>query len=129
MPIIDFTIDGRCSNCGACCTEFIPLTEKEIKSIKQYIKDNNIKPYPLEGPDGIYCICPFRDRTNKCCQIYEVRPEICRSFLCRRLEKRLMNEKEKIMKKADYNTEKGNYISLRAIFYADYRLDNIMKLN
>lgn len=82
--ITNFTCDGKCSNCGECCSAFLPLNDIEISSIKKYIKANNIKPFyhtsvlsKLE--DGI---CPFRDNERRICTIYKVRPQICRSFIC-----------------------------------------------
>ena len=42
--VYDFTDNGKCSNCGSCCTCNLPLTEQEIVIIKRYIKQHNIKP-------------------------------------------------------------------------------------
>ena len=32
--LYDFTVDGKCSECGSCCSNFIPISSKEIKQIK-----------------------------------------------------------------------------------------------
>lgn len=82
--ITDFTCNGKCSNCGECCSNFLPLSDVEIKTIKEYVKRHNIKPcnhisVVSKEIDGI---CPFRDNVNKKCLIYKIRPEICRSFIC-----------------------------------------------
>lgn len=42
--IIDCTNNGECSNCGGCCSNFLPVTPKEIESIRQYIECHGIKP-------------------------------------------------------------------------------------
>lgn len=82
--ITDFTCNGKCSNCGECCSNFLPLSDVEIKTIKEYVKKHNIKPcnHTLAVSKEIDGICPFRDSINKRCLIYKVRPEICRSFIC-----------------------------------------------
>ena len=34
----DFSINGKCSMCGECCGAILPVSEKEIKRIKKYVK-------------------------------------------------------------------------------------------
>lgn len=82
--ITDFTCNGKCSNCGECCSNFLPLSENEIKIIKDYVKKHNIKfcKHTSILSNEIDGICPFRDNVNKKCLIYKIRPEICRSFIC-----------------------------------------------
>lgn len=68
-----------CTGCGRCCSNLLPLTSREIKTIRRYIKKKGIEAIPsLNEMD-----CPFCDYTkqNKCL-IYDVRPEICRAFYC-----------------------------------------------
>ena len=83
--ITDFTVDNKCSNCGNCCNDILPVNKQEIKRIKQYIKEHNIKEennFMPTAHKSLNMMCPFRnDRENKC-NIYEVRPKICRLFLC-----------------------------------------------
>lgn len=43
IQITDFTFNGKCSNCGQCCSNLLPLSDSEVKRIKQYIKKHNIK--------------------------------------------------------------------------------------
>ena len=76
------TKNGKCSNCGQCCIPWLPITWEEYLIIKDYIKDNKILPTPCREGDNIYMDCPFHDRHNKRCNIYEVRPEVCRTFSC-----------------------------------------------
>lgn len=70
----------ECTNCGNCCTPCLQMTQEEIDTIKQYIIDNNIpeRLYYIEGK--LEYVCPFRNREDKICNIYEVRPEVCRLF-------------------------------------------------
>lgn len=88
--VFDYTVDGECSSCGNCCSNFLPLTNGEVNRIARYIKANRIAeqkhitaPMSLENYDGVYdATCPFRDNINKKCTIYEIRPAICRDFRC-----------------------------------------------
>jgi hypothetical protein len=41
--VYDFTDNGECVKCGNCCTNFLPMSDKEIKVIKRYIKKHKIK--------------------------------------------------------------------------------------
>ena len=83
--VYDFTKEGECSQCGQCCTNFLPMSEKELKTIKRHVKKHHIKPYnhtfPTTEPT-LDLTCPFRDEKNKICTIYKQRPQICRSFRC-----------------------------------------------
>lgn len=42
--VYDFTKDGKCSSCGSCCSRYLPISEKELKTIKRYVKKHHIKP-------------------------------------------------------------------------------------
>lgn len=70
----------HCTGCGACCSALLPVTDKEIKKIRKYIKEHNIKPLkPLGLVD-----CPFCDisKNKEKCLIYPVRPWICKIYQC-----------------------------------------------
>lgn len=83
--VFDFTDNGKCTGCGQCCSNILPVSEKEVKRIQRYIKKHGIKehkhyyPTPTPIPD---MTCPFRNDAERKCDIYEVRPEICRDFKC-----------------------------------------------
>lgn len=83
----NLTCNGKCTGCGNCCSNLLPMTDKEIRIIKKYIKRNGIKEckhiLPLATPT-IDMTCPFLDDNRYCekCMIYEVRPRICRNFIC-----------------------------------------------
>ncbi|MBQ0113055.1 MAG: YkgJ family cysteine cluster protein [Bacteroidales bacterium] len=85
----DFTCNGKCIGCGACCSNILPMTDEEIKRIKSYIKRYNIKECKHQGTvlmrePVLDMTCPFMDDSKTCdkCTIYEIRPRICRDFIC-----------------------------------------------
>ena len=74
----------NCNRCGKCCANILILTDEEIHIIKKYIHKHKI---PIINRNNILLnedvnICPFLSEDNKQCNIYEVRPSICRSFNC-----------------------------------------------
>lgn len=85
--IYDFTKNGECIQCGSCCSNLLVMTAEEIETIHKYIKKHNIKEHrhilPLAEPT-LDLTCPFLDdsKPNEKCEIYEVRPRICREFIC-----------------------------------------------
>ena len=42
--LTDYTINGECSGCGKCCTNILPLSQKEIQKIKSYIGQYKVTP-------------------------------------------------------------------------------------
>lgn len=120
VEAVDNCIDGECSRCGSCCTNFLALSDAEIHRIKRFIAANNIKPCshgflaPLtEQP--VDMVCPFRDEEKKICTIYEVRPAICEGYQCNRTP----DECAMVMRKnrPDFRPEKTNYINIRLTFF------------
>ena len=93
--VYNFTKDGNCSCCGNCCTALLPVTKDELKVIKRYIKRHNIKPivHNIEGVD-FDLTCPFRNEDERICNIYEIRPQICRDFKCDKPQKKIDDDKE-----------------------------------
>lgn len=93
----DFTEDGKCSGCGNCCANFLPISDVEIKRIKRYVMEHGITEsvcrYPLTKP-LVDITCPFRDEVAKKCKIYQVRPAICRDFVCNKSPESLKRNKE-----------------------------------
>ena len=85
--ISNFTKDGKCSGCGNCCSNLLPMSQKEVDAIHKYIQKHDIKEckhlLPVATP-AYDMTCPFLDTDKKCekCRIYEVRPAICRQFIC-----------------------------------------------
>ena len=83
----DLTNNGKCTGCGNCCSNLLPMTNEEVETIRKYIKNNNIKEHrhilPLAEPT-LDLTCPFLNdsKPNEKCDIYEVRPRVCRDFIC-----------------------------------------------
>ena len=96
--IYNFTVNGKCSQCGKCCSDLLPMSEKEIREIRRFIKKNGITEckhlLPTENP-CMDMTCPFLDTDKKSekCRIYPVRPAICRQFICDS-EKRAKHNRE-----------------------------------
>ena len=111
----DFTTDGACSQCGQCCGDILPLSQKEIDQIRRYVRKNGIKAEvhcpPTVAPVADYT-CPFRNEMLKKCNIYEIRPLICRDFICSKpptdADKLLFSDKRKAisMRKTFFGGEK-----------------------
>lgn len=83
----DFTNNGKCTQCGECCGNYLPMTAKEVEVIYNYIKVHNItdkSKCDLHTENSFNLICPFLDtkKEKEKCTIYKVRPEICRKFIC-----------------------------------------------
>lgn len=80
IKIIDNSICGKCSCCGECCTNFLPVCQEEIDIIQKYVIENNIKPQKQVLVMQNTLTCPYYN--GKKCLIYEVRPLICKEFYC-----------------------------------------------
>lgn len=94
--VYDFTQDGRCSGCGSCCSRFLPVSGKEVKTIRRYVQKKKIQEqrhlYPTASPQDDWT-CPFRSEAERRCLIYEVRPAICRDFKCDKPRKQIEADK------------------------------------
>lgn len=128
MKVTDYTVDGKCSGCGECCSDLLPMSEREVRRIKTYIKKNGIKEQRHNAASGIDMTCPFRDRVNRKCLIYPVRPEVCREFVCN-------CDKDKMLKKRNSFHRKYPAVAMRNKFfgsteeikYLTYVMKNITK--
>lgn len=116
---------GNCSRCGNCCSGMIPLTRKEEKQIRNYIKENQIAPEFFQNENNINLQCCFYDREKKECKIYDVRPSICRTFKCNRDINELEKEKIENHKRCYWNNitngKENNITDMRLLFYNDPR--------
>lgn len=110
----DYTKNSECPGCGQCCSDFLPLSQKEIVSIKRYIKKNGIKAQKhfIPTTDGVYIdmTCPFRSDSEHKCMIYEIRPLICRVFRCDKPKSGKIPSKRLIDRSA-------NFVSMRGTFF------------
>jgi len=78
-------VDGKCSGCGECCADLLPVTPDEIRRIKAYVEKHHIterKDAPFFDPNAIDLTCPLRNNKEHRCEVYPVRPLICREFIC-----------------------------------------------
>lgn len=80
VKITDNSVCGNCSKCGECCTNFLPVTEKEIDEIQRYVIENNIRPQKQMLIMQNRLSCPYYN--GKKCLVYEARPLICKKFYC-----------------------------------------------
>lgn len=115
--VIDFTENGHCSNCGGCCTDFLPISEEEKRRIRNYIKKHNIRAHSVAPAVLVYkhdMTCPFRNDAEQKCDIYSVRPQICRSFVCNHSMTDILRTR---------NDFEGRYqaVSMRDVFFGDGR--------
>ena len=78
--ITDNSNCGKCSKCGECCTNFLPISQNELNTIQEYVIKNKIKPQTHMLVMQNRLSCPYYD--GKKCLIYEVRPLICKEFYC-----------------------------------------------
>lgn len=110
---MNFTVDGKCSNCGECCSNLLPISSFEIDRIKRYMKKHNIpeqrKMAPVSGPT-LDLTCPFRSEKERKCLIYEVRPEICRVFKCDQ-------NREEVIRNKNILNGKYSIVDMRNVFY------------
>lgn len=111
----DLTCNGECTQCGACCSNLLPMTDSEINTIHKYIKANGIKEHkhllPLATPT-IDMTCPFlnSNKDKEKCEIYSVRPRICRDFICCPSKRPLLDIKYQLQCKV---------VDVRKEFYED----------
>ena len=80
--VYNYTNEGKCSRCGNCCSALLPVTNEELKILKRYTKRKHIQVTPKHEGVAFDLICPFYNETEKKCNVYEVRPQICRDFKC-----------------------------------------------
>lgn len=78
--ITDNSICGNCSKCGECCTNLLPISQKELDTIQKYVIENKIRPQTQILVMQNRLTCPYYN--GKKCLIYEVRPLICKEFFC-----------------------------------------------
>lgn len=97
----DFTKNGHCSRCGACCTHHLRMAPMEVTRIKEYIQKHHIKPctHNNNGGPSIDFLCPFLDTSKQhcSCTIYPVRPVICQTFKCNQSEQETVKQLRNIL--------------------------------
>ena len=84
----DNFVDGKCSQCGECCPRWLPLSNRDIKNIRTYLKKHDVYYAPkVISPLMVQetTFCPFLklDQKTERCQIYPIRPTVCRLYDCK----------------------------------------------
>lgn len=79
--VMNFTENGECSNCGACCSNLLPMTQYEVKRLRRFIRESGYKGH-RSALALVDMTCPFRNNEKHICDIYNIRPTICRDFKC-----------------------------------------------
>lgn len=113
----------KCSQCGECCGPFLPLTYKEIRKIKQAIKDYNltfnVNDYVTD--DGVHMQCPFLNMKTRKCKLHEInpslKPSVCKKFICCLDEYTIHKNKLYFDNRADVNGFSGKFIPMDLIFF------------
>lgn len=70
---------GDCRGCGECCSRFLPLSNHDIKRIKDFAAEHDIEQAPERAE--IDLLCPYLT-DERMCAIYDARPDICRIYRC-----------------------------------------------
>lgn len=78
--LVNNSVCEKCSKCGECCTNLLPVCQEEIDIIQKYVIKNKIRPQKQMLVMRNTLTCPYYD--GKKCLIYEVRPLICKEFYC-----------------------------------------------
>lgn len=116
-------IDGHCSGCGECCADLIPLTKGEIKRLRDYARKHHLQENKrsfLETKGGPDLSCPFRNEHTKQCDVYSVRPLICKEYICSRLL-------QKPIAQTGLTKEKRDMHSLRWEVFKNPECKNLLK--
>ena len=105
--VTNCSCNGNCSRCGECCTPMLPITLDEYYKIKAYVEEHKVPYINPCKPEGVYIKCPFFDPEKRKCNIYEVRPEVCREFICSKSNKYINKARKYYDSRADIN---GNHL-------------------
>lgn len=95
----NFCINGKCSGCGECCVDLLPVTPAEIDRIKAFVQKHHVQEHrqaPFFDLNAIDLSCPFRNQHTKKCEVYPVRPYICRAFICTKTREDAIRDRDLI---------------------------------
>ena len=92
-PPLDFTNEGKCTGCGECCGNCLPMTLADVNAVWNAASAAARKPlhdklwYVCNHVGNVVDMtCPFCDDeqpNGHKCVIYESRPYICREYICK----------------------------------------------
>lgn len=80
-------VDGKCINCGECCSLDVALNKNEYRKLRNLIKEKHIEKYYDMLRNGYFKDeCPFR--IDGKCDIYNSpsKPSICKIYICDAVE-------------------------------------------
>lgn len=85
---MDFTDHGKCpKGCGECCSNLLPVSDADLDRLARYAKEHHIRMRHTPGAavsskPVLDLSCPFRNEEKGCCSVYQVRPTVCREYMC-----------------------------------------------
>ena len=125
-------VNGKCSNCGECCADLLPLTDQELQRIKEYVKEHGVtenRQAPFWDWKAVDFTCPFRNQRDRKCEIYPARPYICRTFICTKTKKDAMRDRDLIHAGRDVRSLRweifGNSETIRVVAAIMMQHENI----
>lgn len=82
--VVNCSHGGVCACCGGCCSDILPITKKESDTLRHFVQTHNYKPNTrvsavLVNPYDM--TCPFLNKECRC-DVYDIRPQVCRLFRC-----------------------------------------------
>ena len=126
-------VDGQCSGCGECCTDLLPLTREEVRRLQVYAWKHRLKEHsqaPFFDPGATDLTCPFRNQAEGRCEVYEIRPKICRSFICSKPIEQAKRERDLLHQRREVHSLRyevfGDRKSL-SILERYYTIEKLMK--
>ena len=79
----DLTCNGKCTKCGECCGNILPIDQEDADRIIDYVIKHQIFPQRQILFMCQKLQCPyFTGKKDGGCSIYEARPKICRYYQC-----------------------------------------------
>lgn len=121
--------NGKCSCCGECCGNILPITKEEYQKIKEAIKKYNIQYdyHDFITKEGVHMLCPFLDMKTRKCKLhaidYNLKPEVCKEFKCCNPDSIIDKNRKYYDSRADFNGNSGILKPFDLLFF-----DNPMML-
>lgn len=78
-PVDFLTARGTHMGCGECCSRMLPVTDGELKVLKDAVRERGVALRPERAEVDL--TCPLLDDGGMC-MLYDVRPLICRLYDC-----------------------------------------------
>lgn len=89
----NYCIDGICSRCGDCCSDILPVTDEELNKLRKFVRSRKYKPN-TQVKIGMMVrydmTCPFLNSESRHCDVYDIRPEVCRLLSAMLIQMKLL---------------------------------------